>query len=67
MPIVIFQLHQNVCKFLSQKSKSRPVLFTADKKKKNLVGVLASYLREIFSKYKLNFCTLSRITLFVLR
>lgn len=66
MPIVIFQLHQNVCKFLSQKSKSRPVLFTADKKK-NLVGVLASYLREIFSKYKLKFCTLSRITLFVLR
>lgn len=66
MPIVIFQLHQNVCKFLGQKSKSRPFLFTADKKK-NLVGVLASYLREIFSKYKLNFCTLSRITLFVLR
>lgn len=66
MPIVIFQLHQNVCKILSQKSKSRPVLFTADKKK-NLVGVLASYLREIFSKYKFNFCTLSRITLFVLR
>lgn len=66
MPIVIFQLHQNVCKFLSQKSKSRPVLFTADKKK-YLVGVLASYLREIFSKYKLKFCTLSRITLFVLR
>lgn len=66
MPIVTFQVHQNVCKFLSQKSKSRPVLFTADKKK-NLVGVLASYLREIFSKYKLNFCTLSRITLFVLR
>ena len=66
MPIVIFQLHQNVCKFLSQRSKSRPVLFTADKKK-NLVGVLASYLREIFSKYELKFCTLSRITLFVLR
>lgn len=66
MPIVIFQLHQNVCKFLSQKSKSRPVLFTADKKK-NLVGVLASYLRENFSKYELKFCTLSRITLFVLR
>lgn len=63
---VIFQLHQNVCKFLSQKSKSRPVLFSVDKKK---TGWCSGQLfeREIFSKYKLKFCTLSRMTLFVLR